>query len=252
VISQTARLTIQTEKQEPFPGMVWIPAGMFIMGSPASETARLPNEGPQTQVKFTKGFWMGKYEVTQVEYLAVMGINPSKNTGDTLRPVENVDWHDAGNFCAKLTVRERAAKRLPSGYVYRLPTEAEWEYACRAGTTTRFSYGDDSDYTQLGNYAWYSDNSGLRTHPVGQKKPNEWGLYDMHGNVWEWCLDGYGESLPGGSVTDPRAPNTTGFYAFRGNSENSEDFFCRSACRVNNFAYDKFGNWGFRLALARE
>jgi formylglycine-generating enzyme required for sulfatase activity len=200
--------------------LVWINAGTFTMGSPTNEVDRNADEGPQTQVTITLGFWMSKYKTTQEEYLGVTGSNPSYFIGDLKRPVEQISWNDATNYCGKLTVRERADGRLPVGYVYRLPTEAEWEYACRAGTTTRFSYGDDAGYTQLSNYAWYWDNSyttvkpsGVSldieghyytTHSVGHKKPNAWGLYDIHGNVWEWCLDWYSGSLPGGSVTDPR------------------------------------------------
>ena len=121
--------------------LVWIKAGTFVI------------QGPQTQVTLSQGFWMSKYETTQEEYLAVMGNNPSFFTGDLKRPVERVTWSDATNYCGKLTILERAAGRLPVGYVYRLPTEAEWEYCCRAGTTTRFSYGDDPGHTQLGNRA---------------------------------------------------------------------------------------------------
>jgi eukaryotic-like serine/threonine-protein kinase len=172
--------------------MVWIPPGTFLIGSPEDEVDRSENEGPQTQVTLTQGFWMGKHEVTQGEYLAVVGSNPSYFNGvqgetdygtDLNRPVESVSWDDAVAYCAALTARERAAGRAPMSYAYRLPTEAEWEYACRAGTTTRFSYGDDPGYTHLRDYAWYEGNSERQTHPVGQKLPNPWGLYDMHGNV---------------------------------------------------------------------
>ena len=230
--------------------LVWIPPGTFTMGSPSTEVDRTSIEGPQTQVTISQGFWMSKYETTQEEYLGVMGSNPSSFIGDSKRPVERVRWIDATDYCGKLTVRELAAGRLPSGYKYRLPTEAEWEYACRAGTTTRFGYGDDAGYTQLGSYAWYDSNSGSTTHAVGVKKPNAWGLYDMHGNVWEWCLDRWSESLPGGSVTDPRGPTTGSFRVLRGGGWRDYGGYGRSAYRSSgtpdNWSYDI----GFRPVLA--
>jgi formylglycine-generating enzyme required for sulfatase activity len=195
--------------------LVFIQPGTFTMGSPANEVERWDTEGPQMAVTISWGFWMGKYQVSQGEYLAVMGNNPSGNPGDTNRPVEQANWEDATNYCGKLTQRERAAGRIAINHVYRLPTEAEWEYACRAGTTTRFSYGDDPGYTNLTNYAWYSDNSGATTHPVGRKLPNPWGLYDMHGNVWEWCQDWYGD-YAGGIAQDPQGPATGSARVFRG------------------------------------
>jgi formylglycine-generating enzyme required for sulfatase activity len=194
---------------------------------------------------------MYKYEVTQEDYQTVMGGNPSRFTGDITRPVEQVRWSDATNYCAKFTQRERAAGRLPTGYIYRLPTEAEWEYACRAGTTTRFSYGDDLNYASLGSYAWYDSNSGDTTHAVGQKLPNAWGLYDMHGNVWEWCLDWY-SSYSGNSVSDPQGPITGSARVVRGGGY--DDFFgsglCRSADRIGYAPIYKFTNGGFRAVLS--
>jgi formylglycine-generating enzyme required for sulfatase activity len=192
---------------------------------------------------------MSKYETTQEEYQTVMGNNPSYFTGDLKCPVEQVTWYDATNYCGKLTAKERAVGRLPAGYEYRLPTEAEWEYACRAGTTTRFSYGDDPSYTQLGEYAWYALNSGNTTHPVGVKKPNAWGLYDMHGNVWEWCGDWY-DPYPGGSVTDPRGPHTGSFRVDRGGGWYDGARRCRSAYRRCEWADYRYGGMGFRLVLA--
>ena len=181
---------------------------------------------------------MGKYEVTQGEYLAVMGSNPSyfqppNATADTNRPVEWVTWYDATNYCSQLTQRERLAGRIGTNSVYRLPTEAEWEYACRGWTSTRFSYGDDLGYTNLTNYAWYGDNSGGTTHPVGQKLPNPWGLYDMHGNVWEWCQDRYGD-YPGGIALDPQGPATGSYRVIRGGGWlywRGIARYCRSALR---------------------
>jgi formylglycine-generating enzyme required for sulfatase activity len=154
------------------------------------------NEGPQHEVTISKPFYMGATEVTQAQYQAVMGTNPSGYGGAT-NPVERVSWNDAAEFCRKLSEKIRQTVRLP--------TEAEWEYACRAGTETASSFGDsDAD---LGDYAWWRGNSGDTTHPVAQKKPNAWGLYDMHGNVWEWCADWYGK-YPKGPATAPSGPAT--------------------------------------------
>jgi formylglycine-generating enzyme required for sulfatase activity len=183
----------------PLEQMVWLESGEFVMGSPPDEVGRfLDKEGPQTRVTLTRGFWMSRFEVTQQEFETLMAFNPSLFKGDPQRPVEDVTWVQAVNYCAALTDRERQAGHVPEGFAYRLPTEAEWEYAARAGTTTRFSYGDDPGYEHLRDYAWYGGNSGLRPHPVGQKLPNSWGLYDVHGNVFEWCSDWFGQ-LPGGS-----------------------------------------------------
>jgi formylglycine-generating enzyme required for sulfatase activity len=229
--------------------LVKIEPGTFLMGSPSSEAGRYDNEGPQTQVRITKEFWMGMYEVTQGQYEAVMWTNPSGFKGGMNLPVETVSWVDATNFCARLTEQERQVGRLPVGYVYRLPTEAEWEYACRAGTTTRFSYGDDPQDARLGEYAWYSGNSGNQTHPVGAKKPNAWGLYDMHGNVWEWCLDWY-VTYPGGSVTNPEGPGSGSYRVLRGGSWGNAGGYCRSAYRVSSTPGDRSNNLGFRPVLA--
>lgn len=209
----------------------YMPPGTFTMGSPESESDRDGDEGPQTEVTLTAGFWMGRYEVTQRQYLAVMGTNPSYFTGDLDRPVEIVSWDDAINYCAARTAQERATGRLPDGWEYRLPTEAQWEYACRAGTTTQFSYGDDPAYAQLADYGWYDGNSGSQSHRVGQKLPNPWGLYDMHGNVWEWCSDFYADSLPGGSVADPAGPSSGSSRVYRGGSWEFGGQCCRSADR---------------------
>ena len=164
--------------------MVWIKPGSFMRYYKVNSSSELPQ-----QVTLTKGFWMGKYEVTQAQYKAVMGSNPAKNygVGDNY-PVYYVTWHDATNFCAKLNAQEKAAGRLPNGYEYTLPTEAQWEYACRAGTTGDYNVNGAT----LSDLGWYADNSNSKTHPVGQKKPNAWGLYDMHGNVCEWSFDWYG------------------------------------------------------------
>ena len=230
--------------------LVWIKPGTFTMGSPSTEEGRKPAEGPQTQVTISRGFWISSSETTQEEYLAVMGSNPSWYIGDLKCPVENVTWSDATNYCGKLTARERTAGRLPADHEYRLPTEAEWEYCCRAGTTTRFSYGDDPGYTLLDEYAcWCLVNSGIRTHPVGQLDPNPWGLFDMHGNVSEWCSDWYSKSLPGGSVTDPRGPNKGTARVVHGGNFGSDGSGCRSSLRYGS-GPGRILTLGFRVVMA--
>jgi formylglycine-generating enzyme required for sulfatase activity len=234
----------------PLETMVWVEPGEFVMGSPFDEVGRyLDKEEPQTHVTFTRGYWICRYEVTQGEYQTVVGFNPSLFKGDPQRPVENVTWFNAVDYCTKLTVLERQAGNLPDGFAYRLPTEAEWEYAARAGTTTRFSYGDDPDYQLLGDYAWYGGNSGLRTHPVGQKLPNPWGLYDLHGNVFEWGSDWFGQ-LPGGRVTDPQGPSGGTDRIIRGGYWDSVPAFCRSAMRVHFIPNIRISYLGFRVVLA--
>ena len=170
---------------------VWIPPGEFRMGSTSSEANN--NERPVTEVRISAGFWLGKYEVTQSEWESVMDSNPSRFSGCPRCPVERVSWEDVQGFIRRLNSQEGRE-------VYRLPTEAEWEYAARAGTA-----GDR--YGNLDAIAWYGENSGNRTQPVGGKTPNAWGLHDMLGNVWEWVEDWYGD-YPGGSVTDPRGPGS--------------------------------------------
>jgi formylglycine-generating enzyme required for sulfatase activity len=165
-----------------------IPSGSFTMGSPENEDGRgFGNREPQVSVTLSKNFWMGKFEVTQKQWKAVMsGRNPSFELGDDL-PVNGIGHRNATDFCTTLTYAEHNAGKLSNDWTYRLPTDAEWKYACRAGTTTRFSFGDDASIA--GDYAWYLLNSGQSFHTIGLKKPNKWGLYDMHGNVWEWCYD---------------------------------------------------------------
>jgi len=229
--------------------MVFIPPGTCRMGSPTNEVDRLDEEGPQTAVTISRGFWMGKYEVTQGEYRAVIGSNPSQFTGDPNRPAEKVSWEDATSYCAKLTAQERAAGRIAPNAAYRLPTEAEWQYGCRAWTSTRFSYGDDPGYTNLTKHAWYLDNSGGATHPVGEKLPNPWGLYDMHGNVLEWCQDWSGR-YAGGTAIDPQGPPTGTYRVLSHGSWNHEDWDCRSASRGSDVPDDRRSIIGFRVVLA--
>ena len=205
--------------------MVGLPAGQFLMGSPDSDPDAESWEKPQHQVKLNS-FAIGKYPVTQAQYQAVMGNNPSYFKNNPQNPVEKVSWNDAQAFCQKLS--------QITGKTYRLPTEAEWEYACRAGTTTRFYFGDDAN--QLGDYAWYYGNSQGTTHPVGQKKPNAWGLYDMSGNVWEWCEDDWHYNYIGaptdGSAWLINSDNRYHSKCRRGGSWVNYPNGCRSAIRL--------------------
>ena len=229
--------------------LVWIPPGSFLMGSPDTEQDRYPNEGPQTEVKLLAGFFMRKYEVTQGEYTALMGSNPSSPTGDTNLPVNQVNWYDATNFCVHLTASERAAGRLPAGWAYRLPTEAEWERACRTGSTNRFSFGDDLAYGLISQYAWYDSSSGNTAHPVGSKLPNAWGLYDMAGNLREWCLDWLG-NYPGGSRIDQPGSVWGVTHAVRGGCFAYGASAIRCAFREEAPPEYSLWNLGFRPVLA--
>ncbi len=166
--------------------MIWIEPGTFHMGSPVGEPERIAEEEEQFVATISRGFWLGKYLVTQAHWQALFSDNPSQFQGESEnRPVENVSWHDAMAYCNKLN--ESLALSLPSDYQFRLPTEVEWEYACRAGTSTMYYNGNDDSL--LSEIAWHKQNSGDSTQPVGQKQPNDWGLHDMLGNVFEWCYD---------------------------------------------------------------
>jgi formylglycine-generating enzyme required for sulfatase activity len=239
--------------QAPPSNMVFIPPNTFTLGSPTNELERSSDEGPQTTVALSRGFWMGRFLVTQGDYQSLIGANPSDFAGDSNRPVERVTWLDATNYCALLTQQELAAGRIPPGSHFRLPTEAEWECAARAGTTTRFYYGDDPGATNLSSHAWFGAMNGITTHPVGQKLPNAWGLYDMAGDVWEWCQDWYGP-YPGGTETDPQGPasNPQGVKVIRGGGWDAFESDCRSARRssepVSPFIRDD--TIGFRVVLA--
>ena len=217
---------------------VLIQSGSFTMGSEKGD-----DEKPPHKVTLTKPFYMGVYEVTQAQWKAVMGDNPSYFKGDDL-PVERVSWEDCQKFVVKLK------EKLGEGFTCRLPTEAEWEYACRAGSNTAYCFGDEE--AGLGQYAWYGENSDKRTHPVGQKKPNAWGLYDMHGNVWEWCQDWFDSAYYGTSTDqDPKGPSSGSARVLRGGSWLLDAVGARSAlrCRIDPaLRYD--GDDGCRMVVA--
>ena len=230
--------------------LVLIPKGTFMMGSPASEQGRDDDE-TQHEVTISEDYYLGVFEVTRGQYEKVMGTNPSLfqkrvigKSDSSMYPVEEVSWEDAVEFCKKLSELPEEKK---AGRVYRLPTEAEWEYACRAGSKAAYSLGANSK--KLGDYAWFGENSGSQTHPVGEKKANAWGLYDMHGNVWEWCSDWYGK-YPKGSVSDPSGPSEGSDRVSRGGCWGLRAASCRSANRswlapsIRNYGY------GFRVALS--
>ncbi len=235
--------------------MVFIPPNTFTLGSPTNEVGRSTDESPQTTVTLSRGFWISKFLVTQGDFLNVTGSNPSGFPGDLNRPVERVTWLDATNYCALLTQQDLAVGRISPGSHYRLPTEAEWECAARAGTSTRLYYGDDPGAAALRDHAWYAAIGGAGTHPVGQKPPNPWGLFDMEGNVWEWCQDWYGP-YPGGAETDPQGPasNAAGVKVIRGGGWDAFDSDCRSARRsteaVSPFIRDEI--IGFRVVLVTD
>ena len=214
--------------------VVEIPAGSFVMGSESE-----PDERPPHRVAFARPFQMGKYEVTQAQWKAVMGGNPSQFVGDEL-PVERVTWVEAQTFVERLSAM--------TGKTYRLPTEAEWEYACRAGGTGLWSYGDAE--RALARHAWFDANARERTHGVGGREPNAWGLYDMHGNVWEWCADWYSEGYYAVSPeASPGGPATGTHRALRGGSYGSIASGCRSANRFFFSPDERYLASGLRVVL---
>jgi len=285
----------------PLPGgtflpMAWIAPGTFIMGSPETEKGRKPDESPQTSVTLTKGYWLGKTEVTISQWKTVTGqrlhdkvlellsdetiydfdgkklkerdfMGFDKNLPDKIMandddvlPMYFVSWNQAMAFCKKLTLQEGAAGRLPAGYEYTLPTEAQWEYACRAGTTGPIYLPLDDNDSNLSKIAWYVKDSGigykgrvLGNPPAGPrdsggKLPNKLGLQDMLGNLWEWCRDWYGP-YPGGNVTDPVGPDTGAYRVNRGGSWGSGIYDERSANRAKNPPNEDSAWRGFRVAL---
>ena len=228
--------------------LMLVPKGTFMMGSPESEQRREGNE-TQHEVTISKDYYLGVYEVTQAEYQQVMNKNPSYFQGAKIRdssrhPVEQVSWNDAVEFCKRLS---ELPEEKRAGRVYRLPTEAEWEYACRAGSKTAYSFGESSK--ALDDYAWYDGGSNRQTHPVGEKKPNAWGLFDMHGNVWEWCSDWYGQ-YPKGVVSDPAGPKEGSARVQRGGGWVGLAAVCRSAHRDGFVPSVRDGDGGFRVALS--
>ena len=233
--------------------LVLIPAGSFMMGSPETEDARFSHEGPQGPVTISTPFYMAVTEVTQAQWRAIMATEPWKQTGDLVHAREgddNAASHissvTAMAFCRKLSEK--------TGRDVRLPTEAQWEYACRAGATTRFSYGDDPDYSRLTQYAWYdvnAFNTGHKyAHEVAQKRPNAWGLYDMHGNLWEWCSDWYHHSsYTKAASVDPKGAAGGPYRILRGGSWATRSSNCRSAHRSPHGPQDAWAYSGFRIVV---
>lgn len=262
--------------------LIWCPAGRFKMGTPADQPRLRTQDERQVDVTFASGFWLGSTELTQAQWELVMGSTPWQGKkvkvkeGDEY-PAVYVSWDEAVAYCEKLTDQEKREGHLPDHSHYTLPTEAEWEYACRAGTTTLFSFGDDN--SKLADYGWAREYAGRGRsspfekyfHPVAQKKPNPWGFFDMHGNVCEWCRDLYSEKLPGGN--DPEVVKATpnpvleklkphmevensqgsggAVRVYRGGYFNSPTDACRSASRRRTDVSPR--NWftGFRIALER-
>lgn len=249
----------------------WCPAGRFIMGSPRSEAERRPGED-QVQVTLTKGFWMAKFESTQGDWKRVMGDLPGPLTeelpaGDNL-PVGNVNFAEAEAYCAKLTELAHASKQLPDDWEFRLPTEAQWEYACRAGTTTAMAFGESLSFKQ----ANFRDKQYGTTHSttlpswhgkaakVGQYPPNAWGLCDMHGNTYEWCRDWYHAQLPGGVDPDLHNAEATATKSEHGDKSRCRrggcwcdpGWSCRSAFRLRFEPHRRYDHIGFRIVAVRK
>jgi len=252
--------------------LVRIEAGKFLMGTTKDQVDQgmrlfpefgrgwFDAEQPAHSVRLSKAFYLGIHEVTQGQYQAVMGDNPSHSKGSADLPVESVSWLDAVKFCNKLSEREKRTPfyridgtevTLAGGNGYRLPTEAEWEYACRAKSTTLYPFGDDAD--KLGEHGWFEGNSESQTHPVGQKLPNAWGLYDTLGNVWEWCADWYDErSYASSPPADPPGAPGPSLRVFRGGSSGNFPWSCRPAYRFGNVPGYRSSYVGFRVAAVQE
>jgi formylglycine-generating enzyme required for sulfatase activity len=237
----------------------WCPAGRFVMGSPPGEAGRRPDEA-QVEVRLARGFWTAKHETTQGEWKRIVGAFPDRpptpqfGEGDDF-PLYWVNFHEAERFCAALAERARRAAALPEGWTFTLPTEAQWEYACRAGTVTAMSYGDVPDHGK----ANFGEERDRRTPPTGRSRAvggyaaNAWGIHDMHGNVWEWCRDWYHARLPGGTDPDlydvPGVMNGDGTYSRvrRGGAWIEPAWACRSACRLRYESPRRSDHIGMRI-----
>jgi len=219
-----------------------IPTGEFVMGSPGNEKGRESNEAPLHKIKISKPFYLGMYEVTQEQWEAVMGSNPSHFSGNPKRPVENITWDDCWKFIKKLNEMKLGT--------FRLPTEAEWEYAYRAGKQTRFYWGDDPNNEEINDYAWIEKNSESKTHDVGLKKPNEWRLFDMSGNVWEWCQDWYG-SYSSNDQVNPMGHPSGSYRVMRGGGWSDDTMYVRAANRCGNIPIYTRSDVGCRVVFER-
>ena len=253
VVALASSLPIQAQQKDPPKdftnsiGMkfVWIPPGSFMMGSPKNEERREDDE-TQHKVTLTKGFYMGVHLVTQEQWQTVTGNNPSHFKGEKNLPVEQVSWEDCQEFIKKLRDKDKKP--------YRLPTEAEWEYSCRAGTTTPFHFGETISTDQAnydGNFTYGNGNKGVyreKTTPVGSFPANAFGLYDMHGNVWQWCQDWYGD-YPQKDVVDPKGLEKGEFRVLRGGSWGNHPLYCRSACRNWDVPGLRSGLFGCRVCF---
>ncbi|MFO0977815.1 MAG: formylglycine-generating enzyme family protein [Planctomycetaceae bacterium] len=234
--------------------MVWIAADRFTMGSPQDEKGNDANEG-QVEVSLTESFWLGQTEITQGQWTQLMGTSPWHGKANVREgkdyPASFISWEDASSFVKKLNLNEHDSDSLPNDWNYSLPTEAQWEYACRGGKKTAFSFGDDP--VEFDAYGWSAENAFEKgepfSHEVGRKRPNEYGLHDMHGNVWEWCKDNFDARLPGG--TDPLRDDGSPLRVNRGGGWNFATRWCRSASRLGDAADSRYNNLGFRIALVR-